>query len=92
MIQTPVYPIAQEVHLPASFDKSSKFVLQGLKKKYLIYLSKQSLQEGDDNSYNESKASSETSLLVIVIPMRMMCLDMIHKPPQGCLETDPSTP
>ena len=59
------YPVTQAiVPQPTSFSNKyakskKKSNLHGLKKKYLVSLLKQSLQDNEDDSNNESNASSE---------------------------------
>ena len=66
--QAPIYLVTQAT-IPQPTSSSSKFakskkksVLHGLKKKDLISLLKQSLQDDEDDSNNEFNASSETSI------------------------------
>ena len=66
--QTPIYPITQATvpQRASSSNKSTKSkkksILHALKKKDLISLLKQSLQDVEDDSNNEFNASSETSI------------------------------
>ena len=66
--QTPIYPITHAtVPQPTSSSSKStkskkKSILHALKKKDLISLLKQSLQDVEDDSNNEFNASSETSI------------------------------
>ena len=66
--QAPIYLVTQAtIPQPTSSSNKSakskkKSILHGLKKKDLISLLKQSLQDDEDDSNNEFNASSETSI------------------------------
>ena len=66
--QTSIYPVTHATmpQLASSSNKSAKskkkFAYYGLKKKYLISLLKQSLQDDEDYSNNKSNASSKASI------------------------------
>ena len=68
MIITFVYQVTQAtIPQPASSSSKSakskkKFVLHGLKKKDLIFLLKEPLQDDEDDLENESKTSSKISI------------------------------